>query len=374
MSGLGLGIRLIAQHRTRLFAAFAGIAVAIVIMFVELGLLQSILDSQSLIAGLVNSELVVMNRARTNLHKWNNFEPIRLNQIAGIPGVADVVPMYQGTVGITDPSDGTVRRILVLAFPPEDPPLDIGDRAQLANALRMPGVVLYDRRSRPIFGRIEPGKDVTLDDALYPVAGYVDIGADIVNDGAFVMSDGTWLRSHPGAQPIMGAIRLQKGADVESVRAAIVAAMPRDIAVFTPDEVRRREVDFTLRAAPIGILFGIGMLAGLAIGSLTCYQVLFNEIADRLPQYATLKAMGFPNAFLRRIVLEQAVLLTLGGFVAALAIVWLVFGYIARATALAVQVDSVSASVVLVLALAMSTVAGLLALRRVVAADPAELY
>ena len=52
--------------------------------------------------------------------------------------------------------------------------------------------------------------------------------------------------------------------------------------------------------------------ARLVIGAITCYQILFNEIVDRIKQYATLKAMGFSNAFLRRIILEQALLLSCG--------------------------------------------------------------
>ena len=372
--GLGLGIRLLALSRGRFLAAFAGVAVAVIIMFVELGLLQSILDSQSRLATIVNSELVVLNRARTNLHKWNSIDSIRLHQIAGIPGVAGVVPLYQGTAGVADPDDDTVRRILVLAFPPEDSPLAIGDRSAIARALRTPGAVLFDSRSRPIFGRIVPGRDVTLDDVSYRVAGTVAIGPDVVNDGAFVMSEGEWLRRHPGANPIMGAIRLKPHSDIGAVRAAIMARMPDDVALFTPDELKNREITFTLRAAPIGILFGIGMLAGLVIGALTCYQILFNEIVDRLPQYATLKAMGFGNGFLRRVVLEQAALLTVCGFALGLVFVWLVFGYIARATALSVELNAAAITLILVLTAGMSAVAGLLALRRVVLADPAELY
>ncbi|MGY9106124.1 MAG: hypothetical protein ACKVG0_06275 [Alphaproteobacteria bacterium] len=53
---------------------------------------------------------------------------------------------------------------------------------------------------------------------------------------------------------------------------------------------------------------------------------------------------------------------------------WICYAYIAGKTALAVQLSLGSVTLILVLATAMCIVAGLLALRRVSTADPAELY
>ncbi len=374
MTSPGLGIRLLAFNPARLLAAFAGIAVAVVIMFVELGLLVGVLDSQAIMADLVRGDLVMMSRGRTNLHKFNDFDRIRLSQIAGLSGVGEIIPIYQGTAGLESPEDEVIRRIMVVSFPAGHTPLAIGDEDEIARQLATPRTILYDRRSRPIFGNIVVGEDVELDGALYRVGGFVDIGPDIVNDGAVVMSEGAWLMRRPNARPIMGVIRLLAGADVAQVRERIVAALPDDVSVLTPVEVRDREVAFTLSSAPIGVLFGIGMLAGLIIGAITCYQILFNEIVDRMKQYAMLKAMGFSDAFLRRVILAQAVLLSCGGFVLGLGLAYSVYAYIAKKTALAVQLSLTSGGIIFALAAGMSIAAGLLAVRRVCIADPAELY
>lgn len=87
-----------------------------------------------------------------------------------------------------------------------------------------------------------------------------------------------------------------------------------------------------------------------------------------------LKAMGFSDAFLRRIILEQAMLLSCGGFLVGAAITILVDGYVARQTFLAVELSAASAGFIFLMATAMSVGAGLIALRRVSAADPADLY
>ncbi len=370
----GLGLRFLAHNPARLAAAVAGVAVAVVIMFVELGLLLGVLNSQAMVASRIDADLIVMDRARIDLHKWTDVRDIRLHQIAAQSGVADVVPIYQGTMGFRNPPDKAIRRIVVFAFPANDVPFDIGNAEKISRVLRVSGSILYDRLSRPIFGTIRRGQDVELDGSLFRMAGFVSLGADVVNDGAVVMSEGDWLAVHPNDQPIMGAIRLEPGVDVGAARERILAALPKDITVLTPASVRSREFLFTLKAAPIGILFGIGMLAGLVIGAITCYQILFNEIIDRFAQYATLRAMGFSDAFFRRVILEQAVLLSLGGFVVGALLAWIAYVYLAYATSLAVRFDLFSLVFVLLLTVGMTVMAGLFALKPVAHADPASLY
>jgi len=373
-SSFGMGIRLIAFNPARLLAAFAGIAVAVAVMFVELGLLTGLLNSQALMASVVRGELVVLSEARTDLHKWNDLSRIRLNQIAAADGVERVIPMYQGNMGLSDPDTNTVRRILVIAFPPEDLPIAIGDPEEIARALRTPNTILFDRRSRPIYADLVLGGEAEINDLSYRVGGFVDLGPDVIHDGVIVMSDASYFARFPAARPIMGVIRLSPGANPDEVRANLVASLPDDVSVFTPDELHQREISFTLRSAPLGFLFGIGMFAGLVIGAITCYQILFNEIVDRLKQYATLKAMGFSEGFLRGLIVEQALVLACGGFAGGLFFAWICYAYIAEKTALAVQLSLESVTLILVLAIVMCIAAGLLALRRVSTADPAELY
>jgi putative ABC transport system permease protein len=373
-SSFGMGVRLIAFNPIRLLAAFAGIAVAVTVMFVELGLLTGLLNSQALMASVIRGELVVMSEARTHLHKWDNMNPIRINQIAAVEGVEKIIPVYQRNMGLRDPDTNAVRRILALAFPPEDLPIAIGDPEVIIQALTTPNTILFDRRSRPIYAEMVLGEEAEINDQPYRVGGFVDLGPDIIHDGVVVMSDASLFGHDPNVRPIMGVIRISEGAVLEDVRGNLIASLPDDISIFTPDELHRREVEFTLGSAPIGFLFGIGMFAGLVIGSITCYQILFNEIVDRLKQYATLKAMGFSEMFLRGLIVEQALLLAVGGFAGGLVFAWVSYAYIANRTALAVKISAGSLTFIFVLAAGMCIVAGLLALRRVSAADPAELY
>jgi putative ABC transport system permease protein len=112
----------------------------------------------------------------------------------------------------------------------------------------------------------------------------------------------------------------------------------------------------------------------LLFGVVVTFQVLSLEVTSRLPEYATLKAMGYRDRFLSRVVLQQAFTFAgvsyVLGFVVALAI------YLATraATKLPVGMTAGRAAGVLILTLLMCSVSGLLALRVVRRAEPAELF
>jgi putative ABC transport system permease protein len=332
------------------------------------------LEAQSLIANLVRGDLLVMNIARVSLHRWDKIDPVRLDQAAAVPGVARVTPVYEDHVGLQNPEDKRVRRIILYAFPPEDIPFALKNPAAVSHALKISHGFLYDRLSRPIFGKFKAGDDIQIDTVPLRVGGYVDIGADIVNDGNILMSEGDWRAHDPRAKPIMGVIHLKPGVPLERARRAILASLPPDVVVLTPSETAWRESMYTLRSAPVGLLFAIGMLAGLVIGIINCYQVLYNEVSDRLPQYATLKAMGFTNAFLRSVILGQAVVLAMTGFASGTVFSFFADRYIAAHSMLPVHISLPSSFIVCLLTLFMCVGAGWIAVKRAAVADPAALY
>jgi putative ABC transport system permease protein len=375
-----LGFRLLLHNKLRLLSMSASVAVGVVIVFVELGLLWGILDSQALVATLSRGQYILMNASRADLHHWDKIPRSELSLFSGIPGVARVMPIYEDHVGLTDPDGGRttdnkrIRRIIVYAFSPVDMPLAIGDPAAISAKLKMADSFVYDRRSRPIFGHIAPGMDIDIDKAPLQVSGLATMGPDIVNDGNIFMSDGEWLKRRPDAKPIMGVVRLAPGADADEVHQRLLSSAPPDVSVLTPDQVRARENNSTLKTAPIGLLFTLGMIAGLVIGTINCYQVLYTEVSDHLGQYATVKAMGFSDSFLNGVILTQALALSVTGFVTGLLISLFADALVASLTRLPVEVHPISGTLVFLATVASCAFAGWIAVRRVEAADPAALY
>ena len=371
---LGTGTRILLFHKWRFTVAGCAIAVAVTIMFTEMGFFFGILDSQTNITGLVNGDLVVMHRTRTHLNKWNSLERIRLQQIQALPGVKEVLPIYKGGISLTNPTTGKTTRIIGFAFPPDSMPLKLGQTETAIRQLKQSHTVLFDRESRAIYGNIKAGQQIELDGIQYSVGGFISMGPNIINDGAVVMSDGNWFRDRRSNKPVMGIIRLKNKSHINQVKEKIHQLFNRELLVFTPDDLRQRELHFTIKAAPIGIIFGIGMLAGLIIGISICYQVLFTTISDNTRQYATLKAMGFSNFYLLKIILEQALLLSFFGFFIGFIITSQIYDVIGTQTALIMQLTSARSIFILLLTSLMCVLAGLLAMRKVIRMEPAELF
>jgi putative ABC transport system permease protein len=110
------------------------------------------------------------------------------------------------------------------------------------------------------------------------------------------------------------------------------------------------------------------------VGSVIVYQVLSSDVTNHLPEYATLKAMGYSNGFLSRVVLAQAIILALLGFLPGLAVSQVLYVVTAWKTRLPLDMTSLRIVGVLGLSLAMCIASGFVALRKLHHADPADLF
>jgi len=365
------------HQKRRLALSLSAMAFTVLIMFMELGFFNGINDSQSRLPPAFKADLVMMDRKSIHLNKFDKMIRIRLNQVLKFDAVQDVVPMFKGNVGLNNRKTELSKMISVLAFPPDSDPLIVRGYDENKEELKKQGTILFDRLSRKIFGEIEPGGYVEINDRVYRVGGFVDMGPNFSIDGTILMSDSTWLwgRWTGGMDSIAyGLIRARPGTDIQTLKRKILSQLPDDILVLTPEEMRRREVFHTIKAAPLGAIFGVGMVIGFIIGVIICYQILYNEITDHMPQYATLRAMGFSDRFLKNVVVQEALWLSVLGFVPGVAAAHLLYRWVEDYTGILMAFTAGRALLILFLTVFMCALAGLIAVKKVIKADPAELY
>jgi putative ABC transport system permease protein len=114
----------------------------------------------------------------------------------------------------------------------------------------------------------------------------------------------------------------------------------------------------------------VGFLVGFAI----VYQVLFSDVNNHLPQYATLKAIGYSDNYLRRLVLEEAVILSLLGYFPGAALAGALYMLTAQATSLPMHMAGERGLLIFVLTVAMCSFSGLVAMRKLKQSDPADVF
>lgn len=390
------------------FALFVlGIAFAVILMFVQLGFRNALLDSNTQLHDKLRCDLVLVSPNRQAIAMAETFPRDRLDQ-ARVPGVAEVHPMYVdnafGRLRDASPNDadrGPSRGIRSIGVDPDAHLLDLPEldpRSKTADALRTPNTVLFDRRTkrdpdRPgqtLFGPLADGAETELSKRRVQVVGSFTIGTDFTSDGTLVMSDRTFLdvlrrpmtlSASPAARVDVGLIRLAPGSELLQMKRKVQDALTDggktpdpDVEVLTVEEFKERERTFWLNNTPIGFAFGFGTFMGFAVGVVICYQILSGDVTDHLPQYATLKAVGYGNGYLAWVVLQESLILAVLGFVVGLGVSWAAYEGLTASTGMPLRMTADRIAWVFVATVVMCAASGLIALIGLLRADPADVF
>ena len=110
------------------------------------------------------------------------------------------------------------------------------------------------------------------------------------------------------------------------------------------------------------------------VGGVICYMVLAADVISRLPEYATLKAIGYSNAYLVKVLLGQAAWLSGVAFppavLASLMLYWVTSMY----SGIPIRMTADRLLLVGMLSVGMCGAAGWIALRKMSQAEPANLF
>ncbi|WZP00142.1 ABC transporter permease DevC [Isosphaeraceae bacterium EP7] len=381
-----LAWRNLTEGKMRLLASVGGATFAVILMLVQNGFRNALLDNMVAVASHLDGQLMVTNRNRYVLPEPLSFPRQRLDLVESVPGVASARPFFFSDDHETrwrNPASGLTRRIRVLAFDPRDDLFDLEGVRGKVDQLRQTGVVLADVRSKSeIYGKFAEGVESEVSGRKFRVGGTFDLGTDFKSNGTLVMSARNFLDTYParrGASPAgdrvdVGVIRLDSGANAELVRRAVAERLPADVIVLTRAALMHKEQAFWEKVTPVGIVFDIGVVMGFVVGLAICYQVLSSDIDDHLPEFATLKAMGYSNRQLMRTILAEAWYLALMGYATALATAAVLFVWLERQTGLNMRLKPFDSALIFGLTVAMCLVSGGLAGRRLTSVDPADLY
>jgi DevC protein len=371
------------RQKVRLLVALSGVAFAVILMFMQLGFMDALFRSAVNLHVRLDTDLVLVDRLYNVLAFPTRFPERRLQQARAYEGVRSVAPLHIGTGRFQNPVSGATREIFVLGLDPARPSLFIPELASQVDLVRYPDVVLFDATSRPEYGpvadlvRERERLEVEVNHRHLAIEGLFALGTSFGVDGTLITSDLNYRRLFPGyptGAVGIGLIHLDAGADPVAIRDAMRATMPKDVKVLTRDEFAANEVQYWATATPIGFVFSFGVIMGIVVGMIIVYQILFADISDHLSEYATLKAMGYANRYLAGVVLMEASLLALLGFVPGIGISSWLYGVARDATHLPMEIAIGRAGSVLALTLAMCWGSGLIAIRKLRTADPAEVF
>jgi putative ABC transport system permease protein len=378
-----LAWRQLRAERARLWTAIAGVMFACVLVFMQLGFRAALFDSATALPQAMHGELFLINPLTTAMFRPEQFPRVRAFQTLADPDVAQAVPIYLSFGTWRNPVTGVRRTIQLVGFDTATGAVAFPGLEAVIEDLKRPDTIAFDRKSRPEFGPVpqllaERGPfEVQIADRRLELVGLIDIGPSFGADGNAVMTETNFRRivtQRKASNTDLVALRLHPGVDIPTVAARLRQLLPADVAVLTYDELVAWERNYWETATPIGFIFMFGSLMGLVVGMVIVYQILFSDIASHIPEYATLKAMGYAHAYLRRAVMSAALLLAVLGFIPGILTSIGLYQVVAQATFLPLEMDPERGMMVFGMIFAMCAGAGLLAVRKLRDANPADMF
>jgi putative ABC transport system permease protein len=398
------------HNKVRTAVALAGVGFAVILIFMQMGFKGAVRKTATQIYDALDFDLMLRSPSYLHLTEPRAFPRERVYQAGSLPAIASAQPFYLGLSEwqAPEPADappdqysGDWRGIITMGVDPHAPPFRPADLRAKSMLLTDPRFVLIDSKSKPEFGPRngkqfaddDIGVETALGSGRIRIVGVVSLGTGLAANGACIGNYDGFARACPW-QPLdevnFGLLKLRPGvdpavakADVQSLVAPqggidsiapAASATPADVEVLTRAEVNAREEYRWVVQTPLGKIFNLGVWVALFVGVAIVYQVLSTDIANMMGEYATLKAMGYPNRYLASVVLQQSVLLALVGFVPSLAISWMLYWFVGAQSGLPMVMTWQIAVTVLALAVVMCVLSGMAALRKLFQADPADLF
>ena len=376
-----LAWRNLLANKPRLLRSSGGIGFAVLLMLVQLGFERAFFNASLEVIRLLDGDIFLQRASKYRFATRDPFAARDLETARAVVGVASAWPLYAAWHELfwRNPADGKDFLVRVFAFDPDHPVLSLPELEANQRDLSNLDTGIVDRRSRRFLGMDPQPSAAELNGSKVKIIGSFALGPDFENDGTVVIGDRTFAKLLPnprgGAPDVeLGVIKLTPGSDSLTVQRAITAAVPRDVAVLTKAQLLELERKFQADVSSAGPIFVMGTLVGFIVGMLIAYQIIYTDVSEQQPQYATMKAMGYRTRYLVQVVLEQATLSALAGWVPAVLVSILLFRIIGGVALLPLHMTLELALVSLLLTLSMCLISAVLAVRRVVSADPAEVF
>ncbi len=399
------------REKMRLLVALAGIGFAVILMFLQMGFQDALFDAAITFHSSVKGDIFLVSPQSSSLIGMRTFPERRLYQALGVAGVDSVSPVYLGFgiwknpfwEGVPKPQ---TRSILIIGTVPGDDIFEIPGIHENKDQLNFADTVLFDTASRAEFGPI-PEKFKALKPGDLPirrevekkrleVAGLFTMGASFGADGNIITSDLTFRRifGREAGKIDIGVIRLKPGTDVGATLERFKTSLPGELKVDpkkTPEEAKEDFIIGDVRVfskkafvaaeklywqegTAIGFIFTLGAAIGFIVGTVIVYQILYTDVADHLAEYATLKAMGYKGRYLFSVVFQEAIILSIMGFIPGYVLCLGLYNLTRNATALPIGMTTQRGILVLCLTVLMCTISGAIAVRKVQQADPADIF
>jgi putative ABC transport system permease protein len=358
----------------RFTATLVGIAFSVLLMAVQWGLLFGSAGSATGLVDHSGADFWVVSRGTSNVDQALVLPERWRFKALSVPGVAAVDPLIVH-FNYWRRSDGRTEIVIVVGFNLDS---GVGGPWNVVEGspddLRKPDSIMLDRIYAQKLGIDRVGQTVEIDGIRARVVGFTGgIRAFTQSPYIFTSLKNAQRYAHlEDDQTTYFLARAAPGVDHGALLQRMRAALPvTDVwprGVFASMTAR-----YWLMTTGAGLALVVGGALGIIVGIAIVAQTLYAATVERLPEYATLVAMGAPNRYLNRIVLRQGLISGVIGYLIGISVA-IVAVLAADDTTVPLVLSWQLALGVGIVALTMCSIASLLAIHKIKLIDPTTVF
>ena len=362
------------HDRLRFIATLIGIVFSVVLVMVQMGLFLGFGHMVTTMIDHGNADLWVVPKGAKCFEDPTLLDVKLRDKIAAVDGVASVTPLV---IGFSDwrIESGEVTPVFIVGVDMKADallPWNVveGDARELSKW----GTVVVDRSYFDRLGIKALNATAEIRGHKVKVVALTD-GIRSFTTTPYVFVDQKDARFYTGTMPSRASdliVRLKADADRSKAIQAIKDRVG-DNEVLTTDQFRNRSRSFWLFGTGAGAALFAGALLGVIVGTVIVAQTLYSSTKDHLSEFATLRAMGSSNNYIYGVIIYQALLNAVIGFIFAAGIGFVVVRMTEK-SALPIVITPWLVAALLLLTIVMCVASGFVAIIRVVRIDPASVF
>jgi putative ABC transport system permease protein len=369
-----LAWRNLVHDRARFTVTLAGILFSVVLMAVQSGLLLGFARTASGLVDHTQADFWIASRGTRYVDKVAIGTEQRRFRALEVPGVASAENYIVSFIDWQRPDGGT-ELILIVGF---DPKRGAGGPWNLTAGsvrdLEQPDSVIIDTLYRKKLGVERLGQAVEIKGHRARVVGFTS-GIRTFTQSPYVFTSFNNALAYAGlaeSQTKYVLVKVAPGADREQVRQELAKKLP-NCDVFDGAALSRMTQVYWLFSTGAGITLVVAAALGLIVGIMIVSQTLYAATIDYLPQYATLRAMGASKGYLYRIIIKQAVLSAILGYLSGISIALLI-GFATRNSNTAIHIPFELGIGLAITTVLMCCSAALFSIKKVTGIDPVSVF
>jgi len=373
---LTLAIRNLFHDRIRLIVTLVGILFSIVLVAVQLGLY---LGARKMIIDMIenaNGELWITAYGAKSFEEGGILlTPRERHTALATPGVTAVVPLIVSFAEWRKPGGGSTNTVVV-GSDAQDNGLKAWNIVEGSiAAIEAPDGVAVDRSYLGDLGISGVGDIAQIERGRVRVRALTE-GIRSFTMAPYIFTTLNRARSLlgvPGENATYYLVQVKPGTDVEELRKDLVARLGPNTEVLTKAEFRDRSLDQWLFSTGAGVALIGGAILGLIVGTVIVAQTLYSSTKDHLNEFATLRALGSSSGYIHKVILAQAGLSAVIGYVLGM-IIALTVVVLSTHTALPIIMTPGLAVSLFLLTLFMCAISAISAIMKVTKIDPAMVF